>query len=127
MCSAGIPRNLVLSHIHSLNETLVLQAQNPSRRCPLGLDRIHELSSTDHDLIQKDRESSERYVFSQHCQRVWEKLSGEERDLIRRDVMSQVDAPLSSRFVDFDCLKELGRMIREAKGFPAVTVEQTVS
>ena len=93
---------------------------------PLSLDRIRELSISDHDLIQKDRESSERYVFSQHCQRVWEKLSSEERDLIRRDVKAHGDTHRSCRFVDFDCLKELERMIHDAKGFTPEALELTV-
>ncbi len=89
----------------------------------LDLNRIHELSSSDHDLIQKDRESSERYVFSQHCQRVWEKLSSEERDLIRRDVMARDDSLLSFRLADYGCLNELGRMIHDAQSFPPQKAE----
>lgn len=91
---------------------------------PLSRERIHELSSTDHDLIRKDRESSERYVFSQHCQRVWEKLSSEERDLIRRDVIARDDSLLSSRLADYGCLNELGRMIHDAQSFPTQKAEQ---
>ena len=88
-------------------------------------DQICKISKSDHDLIERDRQSIERSCLRSHCKRVWQQLTSDERDSIRQTVkketaiFNQMNCYESS--VDAHCIERMQELIRESGCYPPQT------
>ena len=86
---------------------------------PKGLTaRIRKLSKGDHDLVERDRQSIERFCFRSHCKRVWQQLTSAERDLIRQAEKNKMKlfrgTGVPDSLLEDLCIKQVEELIQKA-------------
>lgn len=71
------------------------------------------------DLVEQDRKRIERRVFRGHCERVWQKLSSDDRNMLReRAIQKSPEVRNYDWMLENACLQEVEGIIREAGRFP---------
>ena len=87
--------------------------------------RISNISQGDSDLVEQDRQSSERSCFRSHCKRVWQQLTSKERDVIRDAIKKETTFFDSYESTDFllesHCIKRVEEMVRESGSYSIQT------
>jgi hypothetical protein len=79
---------------------------------------VVRLSELDRDLFEQDLQRSEELCFHKHCDRIWMRLTPEQRDLLRERVRAE-DPPLArhSQVIGFAATQKIGAILREASGY----------